>query len=36
MGVEPEDLIIKLQRKMVEGDMVMPESIPKPKGVSED
>jgi hypothetical protein len=26
MGIDPEQLIIKVQRKMVEGDMIMPDS----------
>ena len=26
MGVDPDQLIIKVQRKMVEGDMIMPDS----------
>lgn len=27
MGIDPDQLIIKVQRKMVEGDMVMPDSF---------
>jgi len=26
MGIDPDQLIIKVQRKMVEGDMIMPDS----------
>ncbi len=26
MGIDPEELIIRVQRKMVEGDMIMPDS----------
>lgn len=26
MGIDPDELIIKVQRKMVEGDMIMPDS----------
>lgn len=26
MGLDPDQLIIKVQRKMVEGDMIMPDS----------
>lgn len=26
MGLDPEEMIIKAQRKMVEGDMIMPDS----------
>ena len=27
MGIDPDQLIIKVQRKMVEGDMIMPDSF---------
>ncbi len=29
MGLDPEQVIIRAQRKMVEGDMIMPDAEPK-------
>jgi hypothetical protein len=28
MGIDPDQLIIKVQRMMVEGDLIMPDSKP--------